>query len=80
MRAIPLVHRTLRVPLLVVGLSLLSVASLPAQNGERFTLEGDDVALYNLAGEVEVEPGTGAVTLQLTRGGTDGRQAQGGAG
>jgi len=44
MRAVPLVHRTLRVPLLVVGVSLSFVASLPAQSGERFTLEGDDVA------------------------------------
>ncbi|MFL5494509.1 MAG: DUF4097 family beta strand repeat-containing protein [Gemmatimonadales bacterium] len=36
---------------------------------ERHSLEGDDVAIYNLAGEVSVEAGQGSVGVLLTRGG-----------
>jgi hypothetical protein len=39
---------------------------------ERFTLEGDRAAVYNLAGQVRVEPGSGAsVVVEITRGGSD---------
>jgi lia operon protein LiaG len=55
-----------------LALALLTVApSLAAQQAERYTLEGDDIAIYNLAGAVTVEPGTGSVAVELTRGGPD---------
>ena len=47
----------------------LSVAQTP----ERRTLSGNDVAVYNLAGVMRVEGGTGSdVTVEITRGGRDG--------
>ena len=50
-------------------------AVLPARAQERFTVDGDRVAVYNLAGEVRVEPGSGsAVVVEMTRGGNDGRE------
>jgi lia operon protein LiaG len=42
-----------------------------AQQAERYTIPGGDVAIYNLAGEVRVDPGSGSVTAELTRGGAD---------
>lgn len=49
------------------------VAALPAGAQERFTVDGDRVAVYNLAGEVRVEAGSGAsVVVEVTRGGSDG--------
>lgn len=39
---------------------------------ERFTLPGERVAIYNVAGEVRVEAGTGReVVVEVTRGGSD---------
>jgi redox-sensitive bicupin YhaK (pirin superfamily) len=52
----------------IVSISLLA-GGAAAQQPERFTLAGSDVAIYNLAGAVTVEPGTGSVTVQVTRGG-----------
>ena len=64
-------HSRFRRTLLAAGLSF--PAGLSAQQIERYSVSGDDVAIYNLAGEVRIEPGTGAdVTVQVTRGGTDG--------
>jgi DUF4097 and DUF4098 domain-containing protein YvlB len=74
--------------LLLVG-ALGGIGSgLEAQQPEQYTIRGDEVAIYNLAGQVRIEPGPGpAVTAQLTRGGaeasklkvarseTDGRQS-----
>ena len=58
------------VPLLAGALVL--PASLPAQQVERYTISGDEVAIYNLAGEVRLEPGGGpGVTAEVTRGGAD---------
>jgi hypothetical protein len=38
----------------------------------RYVLKGDSVAVYNLVGELRVEPGTGSdVAVQITRGGAD---------
>jgi DUF4097 and DUF4098 domain-containing protein YvlB len=55
-----------------LALALLTVApSLAAQQAERYTLEGDDIAIYNLAGALTVEPGTGSVAVELTRSGPD---------
>ncbi|HEX5724650.1 MAG TPA: DUF4097 family beta strand repeat-containing protein, partial [Longimicrobiaceae bacterium] len=43
-----------------------------AAHAQRYTLRDDRVAIYNLAGEVRVEPGTGsAVVVEVTRGGSD---------
>jgi len=56
---------------------LLAFASLPvpllAQTAERRTLSGNDVAVYNIAGVMRVEGGSGTdVTVEVTRGGGDG--------
>jgi hypothetical protein len=58
-------------------LALLTLApSLSAQQAERYTLEGDDIAIYNLAGALTVEPGTGSVAVEVTRGGPDAARLQ----
>ena len=56
-----------------LALALLVAASgLAAQTSERFPLSGDAVAVYNLAGIMRVEAGSGAdVIVELTRGGRD---------
>ena len=58
-------------PTLVLGCLLLLPTAAPAQQGERYTLDGDEVAIYNLAGSLTVEPGTGAVSVDMVRGGAD---------
>jgi lia operon protein LiaG len=58
-------------PTLALALLTLAPSTLAAQQAERYTLEGDDVAIYNLAGSLTVEPGTGSVAVELTRGGPD---------
>jgi lia operon protein LiaG len=58
-------------PTLALGCLLLLPSAAPAQQGERYTLDGDEVAIYNLAGTLTVEPGTGSVSVALTRGGPD---------
>ena len=58
-------------PTLALGYLLLHPTAAPAQQGERYTLDGDEVAIYNLAGSLTVEPGTGAVSVGLVRGGSD---------
>lgn len=51
----------------------LSAGAARAQPAERFTLRDDRVAIYNVAGQVRVEAGTGSdVTVEVTRGGSDG--------
>jgi hypothetical protein len=43
-----------------------------AQQAQRYTLSGDRVAVYNLAGKLEVRPGTGSdVVVEVSRGGAD---------
>jgi lia operon protein LiaG len=56
---------------LALGCLLLRPTAAPAQQGERYTLDGDEVAIYNLAGSLTVEPGTGAVSVEIVRGGAD---------
>lgn len=57
----------------LLALGTAAAATLPAGAQERFTLEGDRVAVYNLAGEVRVEPGSGdGVVVEVTRGGSAG--------
>jgi lia operon protein LiaG len=58
--------------LLLMGVSAQIGSALAAQQPEQYTVRGDEVAIYNLAGAVTVEPGPGpAVTAQVTRGGAD---------
>jgi lia operon protein LiaG len=56
---------------LALGCLLLRPTAASAQQGERYTLDGDEVAIYNLAGSLTVEPGTGAVSVEMVRGGAD---------
>lgn len=58
-------------PTLVLGCLLILPTTAPAQQGERYTLEGEEVAVYNVAGTLTVEPGTGAVSVDVARGGAD---------
>lgn len=58
---------------LIVSIALFATAGDPsAQQRDRYTLTGDQVAIHNLAGELRVEPGTGpAVVVEVVRGGRD---------
>jgi lia operon protein LiaG len=56
-------------------LSLFSLA-LPAalcaqQPPERYTIDDEAVAIYNLVGAVRLEPGEGGIAVQMTRAGAD---------
>jgi len=53
-------------------LALTLAAPLGGQQPDRYTLDGDFVAIYNLAGQLQVEAGQGDVAVQITRGGADG--------
>src|SRR5262245_42180868 len=57
----------------ILALALMMAASDPsAQQRDRYTLNGDKVAIHNVAGELRVEPGTGsAVVVEVVRGGRD---------
>lgn len=51
---------------------VLPATTLGAQQIERYAMSENEVAIYNLAGQVRLEPGTGGdVTVQVTRGGAD---------
>jgi lia operon protein LiaG len=63
-------------PTLTLALLFLLPSVAPAQQGERYSLGGGDVAIYNLAGIVSVEPGTGSVAVEVTRGGADAAKLQ----
>jgi DUF4097 and DUF4098 domain-containing protein YvlB len=59
---------------LVVGYGLAG-SSLPAQQSGRHEIAGDRVAIYNLAGELRLEPGaSSAVVVEATLGGDDAGQ------
>ena len=65
-----------RRPLVPLLLLPLIAAPLAGQNN-RYTLSGRDVAIYNLAGTMRVEAGTGsAVVVEVTRGGGDGSKLE----
>ena len=54
--------------------ALLAAFRPAAAQATRYTLKGDSVAVYNLVGELRVEPGSGGgsdVAVQVTRGGAD---------
>ena len=57
----------------VLVLALAMATSNPsAQQRDRYTLNGQQVAIHNLVGELRVEPGTGpAVIVEVVRGGKD---------
>jgi len=57
----------------LTGAALVLIPAVgSAQTAERRTLTGDDIAVYNLAGVMRVEGGTGAeVSVEVTRGGPD---------
>ncbi len=58
---------------LFVALLAIALATTPSLSAERFELHGDHVAIYDLAGEVTLEPGAGsAVVVHVERGGSDG--------
>jgi Putative adhesin len=55
-------------------LPLILPAAVRAQQPERYTLDADRVAVYNLVGAVRVEPaaaGAAGVAVQVTRGGSE---------
>ncbi len=53
-------------------LILVAAVPLAAQTPQRYTVSGDNVAIYNLAGAVRVEAGSaGDVVVEVTRGGSD---------
>ena len=60
-----------RVPMVLPLFALILPMPSQAQQSERYTFRGDDVAVYNLAGTVRLEPGEGDVSVQVTRGGAD---------
>lgn len=63
---------------IVLGAALVALASGAAsQTTQRYTVAGDDVAIYNLAGVVRVEGGpAGDVVVEVTRGGGDAARLQ----
>jgi len=63
----------LRFPIAVAVLLALP-AALPAQQPERYAIDEGSAAVYNLVGNVRIEPGDGAVTVQVTRAGAQASQ------
>lgn len=52
--------------------ALCSASAVGAQQTERFTIVGERVAIYNIAGSVRIESGTGSqVVVEVRRGGAD---------
>ena len=60
-----------RFPILLLFLFALPAALHSQQPLERYTIDDETVAIYNLVGAVRVEPGEGGVAVQLTRAGAD---------
>ncbi len=52
-------------------LALTPAGALAAQQPERYTIDGDDIAIYNLAGRLQLEAGPGPVAVQVTRAGAE---------
>ena len=56
----------------MLNVMMASAAESPASGGERYTLSGTSIAVYDLAGKVSVVPATGgAVEVTVIRGGRD---------
>ena len=63
--------------MIVIGLGLAAASSAAGQTAQRYTVAGDNVAIYNLAGVVRVEGGpAGEVVVEVTRGGNDAAKLQ----
>jgi lia operon protein LiaG len=64
---------TLRnLPFLTAALLIPIVATAQTAQTTRQTLKGDSVAIYNLVGELRVDPGSGSdVVVEISRGGAD---------
>src|SRR5258705_7969758 len=60
-----------RFPILWFFLPVLPAALHAQQPLERYTIDDDAVAVYNLVGAVRVEAGEGGVAVQVTRAGAD---------
>src|SRR5712692_12086541 len=73
MRGSNLTGGTFMRTVLLAGLAVAALArAAGAQATERKTVPGADVAIYNLAGVLRLEPGNGAdVAVEITRGGGD---------
>ena len=70
-----LVIRTFLPAAVVAPAAILYFSSPLSAQTERRTLSGDAVAIYNIAGRLRVESGSGsAVTVEITRGGRDARE------
>ena len=54
-----------------IAILLLTATALSAQQAERYSIPTDELAIYNLAGEVRLEAGSGDITVAVTRGGAD---------
>lgn len=64
--------RALSVTLLAIA---LPAGSIHAQNTERYSIDGDAVAIHNIAGSVRIETGTGSnVVVDVAPGGRDGER------
>ena len=62
----------MRTMILCGALTVVAATLAPGQAAQRYTIAGDNVAIYNLAGEVRVEGGpAGDVIVEVTRGGAD---------
>ena len=60
------------IPGLLLLASTLAVAAAPARAGDRYTVRGSSVALYDLVGRIDTEAGTGTdIVVDVTRGGAD---------
>jgi hypothetical protein len=59
--------------LILCGVLTMVAATLaPGQAAQRYTIAGDNVAIYNLAGQVRVEGGpAGGIVVEMIRGGAD---------
>lgn len=59
----------------VLAGTVVASAATPGTAQERHEISGTRIAIYNLAGQVTLEPGSGsAVVVQVTRGGSDAGQ------
>ncbi|NNF14069.1 MAG: DUF4097 family beta strand repeat protein [Gemmatimonadetes bacterium] len=61
----------------VMGMTAAVVVAVPAGGQEVQRISGNDVAIYNLAGTVEIVPGSGSdVVVRIARGGRDASELQ----
>jgi hypothetical protein len=68
-------HRKITAPLALAAVAAL--AGLPLQAQQSYQISGDHIAIYNLAGEVTLEPGSGSqVVVEVTLHGDDAGQLQ----